>query len=438
MARLSLARRGWLAAAVVAVAVSCWPAAVAAGGAQQPRVLVTTVEGTINPVVLDHLTDALEVADDGGFGALVVRLDTPGGLLTTTREIVQLLLSADLPVVVYVAPPGARAGSAGAIITFAANVAAMAPGTNIGAATPIGTEGGDLGRKVVNDTAALVRAIAERRGRNADFVVQTVRTGRSAPASRAVAVGAVDLVAEDLQGLLGTIDGRAVTLSPGRRVTLDTAGAVVERYELSAFRRLLQALADPQLAFLFISVGALALVYEFAHPGGGLGGVVGVVMLVLAFYSLSVLPVNLAGVLLVMLALGLFLAELFVPGLGVLAGGGAIALVAGGLLLFEGGTGVGLDLGFLLPIALIVALLAVGLGRLAWRTRHSPDYSGQGSSVVGQRGTVRAVEGERAEVFAAGSLWRARAVRGTLRHDDRVRVVGIEGLTLIVEREGPR
>ncbi|MBW3601458.1 MAG: nodulation protein NfeD [Actinobacteria bacterium] len=436
MARVSGVRRGWLVAAVLAVVVSCWPAAAAA--APRPRVLATTVDGTINPVVLDHLTDALRVAEDGDFAALVVRLDTPGGLLTTTREIVQLLLSADVPVVVYVAPPGARAGSAGAIITFAANVAAMAPGTNIGAATPIDTQGGDLGRKVVNDTAALVRAIAERRGRDADFIVQTVRTGRSAPADRAVALGAVDLVAEDLRDLLDRVDGRAVTLSPGQRATLDTGGASVERYELSGFRRLLQALADPQLAFLFISVGALALVYEFANPGGGLGGVLGVVMLVLAFYSLSVLPVNLAGVLLIILALGLFLAELFVPGLGVLAGGGAIALVVGGLFLFQGGTGVELDLSFLLPVALIVTLLAVGLGRLAWRSRHAPSYSGQGSSVVGERGRVRAADGEHAEVFAAGSLWRARAARGTLRHDDRVRVVGIEGLTLIVEREDPR
>lgn len=415
---------------VAALLVLLWPAPAAA---QQPQVLLARIQGPITPVIAAHVADAIDEAVDGGYDAVLLEMDTPGGLVTSMREVVQDLLSAPVPVVVYVSPSGSSAGSAGAVITFASHIAAMAPATNIGAATPIGLEGGEVLDKVIEDAVAYVTSIAEERDRDVDFAVDTVREGRSASANEALEVGAIDLIADSRAQLLTEIDGRTVTLSPGGdRVTLSTDGAAVDEFEMSWTRRLLQGIADPQLAFMFLSIGSLALLYELATPGGALGGVLGVIMIVLAFFSLSVLPVNLVGVLLLVLALALFVTEMFVPGVGVFAGGGAIALVVAGLFLFDRPTGIGLDLTFLLPIAAVAGIGAAIITRFAWRSRNAPAHSGVGGELVGTVGTVRSAAGGTPQVWVNGALWKAPSAAG-LAPGTQVRVVDTAGLELVVE-----
>jgi membrane-bound serine protease (ClpP class) len=406
-----------------------------AAAAQAPSVLVAEVTGPITPVVADHLADGVREAERGGHQALLVELDTPGGLDISMREIVQSFLNARVPVVVYVAPAGARAASAGAIITFAANLAAMAPGTTIGAATPVNLQGGEISDKVINDAAAFAESVAAQRGRNTEFAVDTVREGRAVPAAEAERLDAVDLLAADRAELLKQLDGREVELAPGDTVTLETAGADTVALKRSWTRTLLGWLADPNLAFLFLSIGTLGVIYELASPGMGLGGVIGAVLLVLGFVSLSVLPVNLAGLLLLALAAALFVAELFAPGVGVFAGGGAIALLLGGLLLFDGPIAVSMPV--LWPVALVVGGGAVLAGRLAWRARRTPSVTGA-EGLVGRHAVVRHLTGDGdGTLHLDGAWWRARATGdGPLVPGKEVRVVGLDGLNLLVEPSG--
>ncbi|MPZ89580.1 MAG: nodulation protein NfeD [Nitriliruptorales bacterium] len=415
----------------------------AAAAQTEGAVLRAEVRGPITPVIAEHIRDALEEATTAGHQALLVEMDTPGGLETSMKQIVQDFLTAEVPVIVHVSPSGAQAASAGAIITFAANIAAMAPGTNIGAATPIGLEDGEVLDKIVNNSAAYAEAIAEVRGRDAEFAVEAVRDGRSAAANEALEVGAVDLIATNRTALLADIDGQTVIVDPesadnpdgsGTEVTLATAGAPVVDYELSFTRRVLQTLADPNLAMLFLSIGTLGVIYELATPGGIVGGVIGAIMLVLAFVSLAVLPVDLAGLLLLLLALALFAAELFVPGIGAFAGAGAVTLVVAGLFLFERPTGISVDLSFLLPVAGAVALIAVFIGRLVWRThRRAPSPERMGK-LVGAVGRVR--QGN--QVFVKGALWKARPVDGELHAGEEVEVLDMDGLELVVTRAHDR
>lgn len=401
--------------------------ATAQGG---PSILATTVKGIITPVVADHLEEAIERAEREGHGALLVQVDTPGGLDTSMREIVQSFLNAHVPVIVYVAPPGARAASAGAIITFSAHVAAMAPGTTIGAATPIDLEGGDLARKVINDAAAYAESIADLRGRNAEFAIEAVREGRSVTAEDAVKIGAVDLLADDWDDLLAEIDGSAVRVSPGVDVTLRTAGAEIVAHEMGRLRQLLQWLADPNIAFLFLSIGTLALLYELANPGIGGAGIVGVILLILGMFSLSVLPVNAAGLILLALAAVLFVAELFAPGIGVFAAGGTAALLLGGVLLFRGSVGV--DTIVLLPTGLVVGGGTVLAGRIVWRTRRAPPTTGL-AALLGRRAVVRTADGMSGQVFLDGAWWNARTSGRPMDVGGTVRVTEVDGLDLVVE-----
>jgi membrane-bound serine protease (ClpP class) len=349
------------------------------------------------------------------------------------RDIIQSFLNARVPVIVFVSPQGARAASAGTLITLASHVAVMAPGTSIGAATPIGGEGGeDLAQKIINDAASYAESIAEQRGRDVDFAIDAVREGKSIAANEALEIGVIDLVARDRAELLAELDGREVELAPGRTVTLRTAGVEVVEIELGFARSVLQWLADPNLAFLFISIGTLAIIYELANPGIGAGGITGVILLLLAFTALSVLPVNAAGAILLVLAGVLFVAELFVPGIGVFAAGGTVALILGGLFLFRGPIGV--DPAALLPVAVLVGAGALALGRVAWRTRRLVGVSGT-EAIVGTRGVVKKIDGDDVQVFVQGSWWGARARSGPLRPGQEIRVTKMDGLRLIVEPE---
>jgi membrane-bound serine protease (ClpP class) len=420
-----------------ATAASSWgPAADAQGPAQAQgaarTVATTQVRGAITPVIADHLADTVGRAAADGHRALVVLLDTPGGLVSSMREIVQTFLNAPLPVVVYVSPSGADAGSAGTFITLSAHVAAMAPATTIGAATPVDLEGGEVGDKIVNNAAAYAEAIAEARGRDVEFAVDSVRDGRSVTAGEALEVGAIDLVATDLTTLLEEIDGTAVTVGDVE-VELATAGARVVDLEMTGVRRLLQRIADPNLAFIFISIGTLAIVYEIANPGMGAGGVLGAILLILAFFSLSVLPVNLAGVLLLVLAMGLFVVELFAPGVGVGAFGGTVALVLGGLFLFQRPTGLGVDVTVIVPTVVLLFVLTILAGRIVARSADRP-LVGPNDDLVGRTGVVLGVAEGHPRIRLDGTAWRVTPADGTTIVDGtEVTVVSRDNLDLTVE-----
>ncbi len=412
-----------------AVAAALWIAllgAVPAQAAATDRVVLTTrVDGPITPVIASHLVDGVRQAEEDGAAAYLVEMDTPGGLDTSMREIVRAFLGARVPVVVYVSPSGARAASAGAIIAFSAHVVAMAPGTTIGAATPVDLQGGEISDKIINDAAAYARSVATQRGRNADFAEETVRKGRAVPADEAVELKAADLIASDRDALLTAIDGRTAG-----DLTIRTAGARTVEHDLGLFRRLLQLIADPNLAFLFISIGTLAVIYELASPGVGLAGTAGVILLILGFFALSVLPVTIAGLALLVLAAVLLTAEVFAP-TGAFAAGGAAALLLSGLFLFEGSVGV--SPGVLVPVTVLLGGGTFAAGRLAWRARRARPVSGDDALV----GEVATVSESGAMAHVAGAWWNVRARDGELAPGQRVRVVGREDLNLIVEPVPP-
>jgi membrane-bound serine protease (ClpP class) len=423
-----------LGAVTAALWAGLWAAlSIPAAAATDPAVLSTRVDGTITPVIATHLVDGVARAERDGAAAYLVELDTPGGLDTSMREIIKSFLGARVPVIVYVTPSGSRAASAGALIAFSAHVAAMAPGTTIGAATPVDLQGGEISDKIINDAAAYARSVATQRGRNATFAEETVRKGRAVSADEAVELKAVDLLAPDRSALLSAVDGRTVR-SPGGELTLRTANAPVVEHELGGFRRLLQILADPNLAFLFLSLGTLAVIYELASPGGGLAGVTGVILLILGFFALSVLPVNIAGLALLALAAVLFIAEVFAPS-GIFAAGGTVALVLAGLFLFEGTIGV--SPAVLLPTALLLGSGTFFAGRLAWRARRARPVTGE-DALIGARAKIANVSADGSGMAVVeGAWWTVRAKDGALQEGQPVRVVGRDQMDLIVEPAQP-
>ena len=358
---------------------------------------VMEISGTINPVKVRYLERALEQADASGAPLLVIRLNTPGGLLHSTREMVELLLESETPTVVYVSPAGSQAGSAGTFLAAAANVAAMAPGTNIGAATPVASSGQEmedtLANKVTNDTAALMRSIAEERDRNGESLERTVTQGASFTATEAVERGMVDFVASDEADLLRLLDGMLVT-TPGGAITLETGSAQLQGLDKNMLEHFLEFLADPNVAFLLLTIGGLAVVIELFNPGMIVPGVVGAVMLILAFLALGSLPVNWAGVALIVLAMALGFLETQVSGFGVLGVGAAICLILGGFLLFAQ---FGDPSPTLSPISVnpwLIAATAGGLGAglfyLLWTIRQSQreDHGEDTIHLVGKVGVV--------------------------------------------------
>lgn len=405
----------------------------AAGQAPPGGVLVAEVDGAITPVVADFLTDGVDAAEQGGYQALVVELNTPGGLDSSMRKIVQKFIAAEVPVIVYVSPQGSRAASAGAIITSAAHVAAMAPATAIGASTPVDLEGGDLDRKVINDAAAYAESIAQLRGRDTEFARQMVRTGRSVPAQEALEIGAIDLLSRSLPELLASADGREVTVgADNRKVTLRTDDAETVAFEMEFFRRIQQLLADPNLAFLFMSLGTLAIVYELSNPGIGAGGVLGAIFIVLALFSLSVLPVSMAGVVLLLVAAALFAAELFAPGIGIAAAGGAIALMLSGVFLFRDTPGIRVSFGVMIPVTLVVGVGVVLAGRLVVSSQRGLSTITGEQQYVGRVVTVGRSAGRRGQALLDGAWWNVRSDDAELKAGDQVKILGYEGLDLLV------
>ncbi len=401
-----------------------------AQGIGEPEVLITEVDGPITPVVADHLEAAIEHAEDTQ-AVLVVTLDTPGGLDTSMRDIVQHFLNAPIPVVVYVYPEGARAASAGTFITMSAHVAAMAPATSIGAATPVDLQGGEIGDKIINDAVAFAVSVAERKGRDAEFAEAAVRDGTSLTAERAVEQNVVDLIANDIDHLLLEIDGMRVDVR-GVEVVLVTAGATPEVYEMSFMRSILALIADPNIALLLLSIGTLAIIYEVMNPGLGFAGIAGMILVLLGFFALAVLPVTAVGIGLLILALMLFVGEIFVPGVGVFAGGGTIALILAGIFLFEGE--VHINAPVLWPTALIMGVATTWAGKAAVKARLHPATTGA-VTLIGRPVTVTFEKKGRRSAFVDGAWWTVRSSGRELVEGETAHIVDISGLILIVEPE---
>lgn len=402
-----------------------------------PEVVHVHLRSILHPVAKQFLVDALAESDRAGAALVVVELDTPGGLLSSTREISTAMLGAATPVAVYVAPSGAQAASAGFFLLMAADFAAMAPGTNTGAAHPVGGQGetiaGVMGEKVEQDAAATIRALAGRRGRNIALAEEAVVKSRSFTDQEALANGLADIVAPDLAQLLVALEGRAWEKA-GRKGTLALGGARIRDVEMSRFQRLLAALVHPNIAYLLMTIGFLGIYFELAHPGAVLPGVVGGIALVLGLYALSVLPVNYAGVGLILLALVFFIAEIKVTSYGLLAVGGIIALVLGSLLLFRDlDPALRLSRGLVAATAVAAALVVGFLAVLAARAQRTPVLTGK-AGLVGELG--RAIENldPSGRVFVHGEIWNADS-DAPVRSDQSVRVVGVDGLRLKVRPE---
>jgi membrane-bound serine protease (ClpP class) len=417
------------------------PAAVSAAAdvAATPWVELLRVDGSINPAVAAYIEDGIARASSQHAGALVIELDTPGGLLSSAQRIVKDLLNAPLPTIVYVSPSGASAASAGTFIVEAAAIAAMAPGTTIGAAHPVGEGGseikGVIGKKIENFTASFAGSIARERGRNQQWVELAVRESAAISEEEALKRHVIDIVAPDLRSLLVQASGREVKVG-GRMVKLALAGATIRRSRMTLGQGLLNILADPNLVYLLMLAGVVGIYFEFGHPGFYLPGVVGAICLLLALGSFEVLPINLTGFLLLMLGIGLLISEVFVTSYGVLGIGGVIAFVMGSLFLIDSTqTDLEVNRGMIAGAAIAMSAIILGLGWIVLRERHRPPITGR-EGMVGEVGEVREAiaPGKPGRVFVHGEHWRAVS-NETLEVGARARVVAVRGLELEVRRE---
>jgi membrane-bound serine protease (ClpP class) len=398
------------------------------------QVDVCRIEGVIGPVCSEFIVEAIQQAVADSAVCLVIELDTPGGLDTSMRIIIKELMASEVPVVVYVSPSGSRAASAGVFMTIAAHVAAMAPGTNIGAAHPVALGGGKMDstmvEKITNDAAAYIRTIAEKRGRNADWAEDAVRNSVSATEKEALELGVIDLVCRDVPALLDSLDGRRVSLPSGERV-LQTSEAVVNEISMGLRERVLSAIADPNIAYILMILGIYGIIFEMSHPGAYLPGVVGGICLILAFFAFQTLSVNYAGVLLILFAVILFIAEILTPTYGVLATGGVIAMVLGSTMLFDASVPfLKVSWTVILPAVITTTLFflfAVGMGLKAQRRRSSTGIP----DLIGRVGVARTDIIEKGTVFISGEHWCAVSDE-PVRAGERVRVVSIDHLVVKV------
>jgi len=422
---------------LVALTLLVLLAAPAAAAPTPAPVATVVVDGVISPVTLRLVESALAHAKAGGAQALVIQLDTPGGLERSMRAICQRLLNAEIPVIVWVGPTGARAASAGVFITMAAHVAAMAPATNIGAAHPVAVGGSidkESMRKIENDAAAFIRTIAVERGRNADWGEKAVRQSVSVTEREAVRLKVVDFVADSIPDLLSKLDGRTVKTSRGP-VTLATRQAVAKPIEIGFRDRVLAIITDPNVAYVLMMLGTLGLIFELSTPGAILPGVIGGISLILAFFAFQSLPINFAGLLLILFAIVLFIAEVTVTSHGVLAIGGIVSMALGSLMLYDAPeAGFRVSWRVMAPTVALTAgffLFALTLGVRAFRRRPLLGVSG----LVGQSGVARGALEPEGQVSVHGEIWRAVADR-PLADGTQVTVVDVQGLTLKVKVVG--
>ena len=414
--------------------------AVACGGPGGPEgaVHVLKAHGDVNPVMARYIDRGIDQAEDANAVAVVIELDTPGGLMTSMEDIVKRIEKDRIPVIVHVSPRGAKAASAGTFITMAANIAAMAPSTRIGAASPVGAGGedieGTMGKKVTEDAVAYAKSIANYRGRNAEWAEQAVREAVSATETEAVDLNVVDLVADDLPSLLEAVDGREVQLVD-RSVTLATKDAPIVHNNMNFAERFLDIISDPNIAFLLLSLGSIAIFFAIINPDQIFPGVFGAIALIMAFFSLSVLPFNWAGVILIFLAFALFAAEIFVTSGGILGIGGVVALVLGGLLLTWGNPPE-----FQVNRWLVISMAAAAGAFFLFvvtsiiRIRRQPAVTGI-NTLIGRRAVARSPLDPDGMVFVDGEYWSATVEDGKVEEGEELVITAIEGLKLMVRKQ---
>jgi membrane-bound serine protease (ClpP class) len=411
-----------------------------AGGATIYKVVVNDL---IHGVAARHLMRTFDEAAKANAELVLIELETPGGLYESTRDIVEAMLSSERPVVVYVTPSGGHAASAGFLITIAADIAAMAPGTNTGAATPISGTGQEMGetlaKKVQSDAAAYTRTIAERRGRKPELAELAVTEARAWTAREALDAGLIDRIAASEEELLAGLDGAVVKRIDGREQVLSTRGATVVLMEMSNKERILSVIANPNLAVLLGLLGLACLYFEFSNPGAIVPGVVGAIALLLAAFAFEILPVNTVGVLLLLVGFGLLVAEAFTPSFGALGAGGIAGVVLGALLLIEEQPlptpALRVSLQVIVPVALFLGAFVVFMGRKVMQAQRRAPVTGS-EGLIGQLATAKTSiepDGREGKVFVHGEYWNARS-REEIREGEKVKVASIEGLTLEVER----
>ncbi|MBI3358824.1 MAG: nodulation protein NfeD [Nitrospirae bacterium] len=423
--------------AIVCLFILCLKTDATAAPAKAVHLL--TYEGIINPVSSELFLNAIANAEKDNASALIIQLDTPGGLDTSMREIVKAIDASRVPVIIYVSPSGGRAASAGVFITLAAHIAAMAPGTNIGAAHPVAMGGQTMDeetkQKVENDAAAYIRSIAEKRGRDSKWAEAAVRKSVSVTEKEALNLKIIDFVSESITDLVKQIDGRSVTTVQGE-VVLSTAGATIIKQELGFRHKILKAISDPDVAYILMLLGTTGLIAELYSPGAIFPGVLGSICLILAFYSFQTLPVNGAGLLLIFLSIVLFIAEMMVPGFGVLAFGGVTALLIGSLMLFDTPLPILRVSPTVLSATIIpIAIIFVFIVQAAWRAQRAVPITEEenGEGLVGAVGVAQGNLTPTGTIKIHGELWQAETKEQILAGEG-VEVIKRTGLTLQVKK----
>jgi membrane-bound serine protease (ClpP class) len=399
---------------------------------------VLTVDGTIVPVIADYVDRGISQAEENGAAVCIIELDTPGGLLDSTDKIVKSIMNADVPVVVYVSPKGAWAASAGTFITLSAHIAAMTPGTTIGAAHPVSGGGQEIPademQKIVEFSAKWMRTIAEERGRNMEEAELAVTASKSFTDVDALEYNLINLRADNLESLISQINGWNVTLASGKEVIIDTTDYVQTRNEMNAIEKFLQTISDPNIAYILLSLATIGLIVEISNPGMVLPGVAGGISLFLAFYSLGVLNAYWGGIALILLAVGLFIAEYFTTSFGLLTAGGVISLVAGSLILFSHSPGIHVDIGLIIGVAVGFTAFAVFvLGAIIRGQRRRKATGAEG--MIGTIAIAKTPIDPTGTVLTQGELWIAASEGGRVAPGEEVTITKVEGLKLWVAKK---
>jgi membrane-bound serine protease (ClpP class) len=409
--------------------------AVPAAGAQGSgsTVVEMRLDGVVDPFIAGYIADEIDAANTRGADAILLTIDTPGGLDSSMRTIVQSILNSRVPVICYVSPEGARAASAGTFILLSCSAAAMAPGTNVGAAHPVGVSGAVESDKAENDAAAYIRSLAEQRGRNADWAEEAVRDSVSISAEEALRLNVIDVVAPDVQTLLAELDGRTVGVSNGEEVSLNTADATLRTSSPGLGTQILHTLLGPDFAFILFYLGIGLIIVELLHPGISVPGILGALSLIASFASLGMLPFEIIGVALLLASAVFLVLELQVPGPGIFTAGAIISLVLGGLLLFDPGIpGARVSVWTIAPVAALLLLFLITIVPATQRVRRMPRVP-DSARLLGRGGVVTEALDPDGVVLVASESWTATSQSGPIPKDARVRVAGINGLKLIVE-----